>query len=195
MIEESILNKYGAVQKKLRSGEMLFQEGDNPIFYYQISSGEIKLTNYNEKGKEMIQGIYSNGEGFGAPALLGDFRVCSNAEATKATQLICLEKSLFLKMLNDNHDISMQFLQEISKRLQFKSMIAKEINCHEAEHRILNLLKYLKKEAGQITEFKIHLTRQTIANIIGLRVETVIRAIKSLKEKKHIKVKNQKLYI
>ncbi|MEO1513634.1 MAG: Crp/Fnr family transcriptional regulator [Bacteroidota bacterium] len=189
------MKTYGAVQKKLRPGEMLFQEGDDPIFYYQVETGEIKLTNYNDKGKEMIQGIFSQGEGFGAPSLVGDFPVCSNAEATTATTLICLEKSLFLKMLNENHDISMWFLKEMSKRIRFKSMIAIEINCHEAEKRIINLLEYLKQEAGHESEFQVKLTRQEIANIIGLRVETVIRAIKSLKDKNLIKVKNRKLYI
>lgn len=74
-------------------------------------------------------------------------------------------------------------------------MIAKEINCHEAEVRILNLLRYLKEDSGQETEFQISLTRQTIANIIGLRVETVIRAIKKLKEKQYIKVKDRKIYL
>ncbi len=195
MVDENILKQYGAVRKQLTKGETLFQEGDAPIFYYQILEGEIKLNNYNTSGKEMIQGIYSKGEGFGAPALLGNFSVCSNAEATKSTQLICLEKSLFIRMLKDHPALSMQFLQYLSKRLQYKTMIAKEINCHEAEQRILNLFKYLKKEAGQETEFQISLTRQTIANIIGLRVETVIRAIKNLKEKEFITVKNRKLYI
>lgn len=195
MIDKNTLKTYGAVQKKLRPGEMLFQEGDDPIFYYQVETGEIKLTNYNDKGKEMIQGIFSQGEGFGAPSLVGDFPVCSNAEATTATTLICLEKSLFLKMLNENHDISMWFLKEMSKRIRFKSMIAIEINCHEAEKRIINLLEYLKQEAGHESEFQVKLTRQEIANIIGLRVETVIRAIKSLKDKNLIKVKNRKLYI
>ncbi|MEM1321104.1 MAG: Crp/Fnr family transcriptional regulator [Bacteroidota bacterium] len=195
MVDENILKQYGAVGKQLNKGETLFQEGDPPIFYYQVVDGEIKLNNYNSNGKEMIQGIYSRGEGFGAPALLGDFVVCSNAEATKPTQLICLEKSYFVRMLKDHPHISFQFLQKISKRLQFKTMIAKEINCHEAEQRILNLFKYLKKEAGEESEFQIRLTRQTIANIIGLRVETVIRTIKNLKEKGLIQVKNRKLYL
>ncbi len=195
MIDEAVLKQYGAVQKKLTTGKMLFQEGDAPIYYYQIRVGEIKLTNYNEKGKEMIEGIYSDGEGFGAPALLGEFPVCFNAEATKPTELICLEKHCFLKMLDESQAISMQLLREMAKRLQFKSMISKEINCHEAEQRIINLLNYLKKESGETTEFHISLTRQTIANIIGLRVETVIRAIKTLEHKKLVKIKDRKLYI
>lgn len=74
-------------------------------------------------------------------------------------------------------------------------MIAREINCHEAEERILNLFKYLKKESGEKALYQIPLTRQTIANIIGLRVETVIRAVKNLKEKNQIKVEERKLYL
>ncbi|MEM6378288.1 MAG: cyclic nucleotide-binding domain-containing protein, partial [Bacteroidota bacterium] len=78
------------------------QEGDALAYYYQILMGEIKLVNYNDKGKEMIQGIFSQGQGFGSPAIIGDFPSCSNAEATKASQLICLEKRQFLRMLKEN---------------------------------------------------------------------------------------------
>ena len=98
-------------------------------------------------------------------------------------------------MLSENNDISLMLLEYISKRLQFKTMVAKEINCHEAEVRILNLLKFLKQESGQKGEYRVTLTRQTLADIIGLRVETAIRAIKNLEDKNHLKVKNRKLYL
>ncbi len=195
MIKEEILDQYGAITKKLSKGETLFQEGETPIFYYQVLSGEMRLVNYNEKGKEMIQGIFQKGEGFSSPAIIGGFPACSNAEATMPTSLICLERRRFLKMLSEHNDISLMLLEHISKRLQYRTLIAKEINCHEAELRILNLLKFLKEESGQEGEYRVSLTRQTIANIIGLRVETVIRAIKNLKDKKYLKVKNAKLYL
>lgn len=116
MVKEAILYKYGAVKKKLSKGKTLLQEGDLLVHYYQVLTGEIRLINYNSKGKEMIQGIFSKGEGFGSPAIISDFPSCSNAEATKQTQLLCLEKNSFLKMLQENNDISFIFLQHISKR-------------------------------------------------------------------------------
>ena len=195
MIQEDILVKYGAVTKELEKGETLFQEGATPAFYYQVLAGEIRLVNYNDKGKAMIQGIFNKGEGFAAPAIIGNYAVCSDAEATQPASLICLERRRFLKMLSENNDISLMLLEYISKRLQFKTMVAKEINCHEAEVRILNLLKFLKQESGQKGEYRVALTRQTLADIIGLRVETAIRAIKNLEDKNHLKVKNRKLYL
>jgi len=195
MIQEDILVRYGAVTKELEKGETLFQEGEIPVFYYQVLTGEVRLVNYNDKGKAMIQGIFNEGEGFAAPAIIGNYAACSGAEATQPTTLICLEKQRFRQMLSENSDISLMLLEYLSKRLQFKTMVAKEINCNEAELRILNLLRFLKKESGQEGEYEVGLTRQTIGDIIGLRVETAIRAIKNLEAKKYLKVKNRKLYL
>lgn len=195
MIDEKILRKFGAVEKRLEKGEILFLEGNEAFFYYQILSGVIKMNNYNENGREMIQGLFTKGQSFGEPALLGNFPFPANAEAVEKAHLICLEKSLFFEMLKKCPEISIQLLEVISKRLQFKAMIAKEISGYEAEHRILTLLHYLKKNSKQEKEFCINMTRQTIASLIGLRVETVIRSVNELKQKGSLKIKGRKIYI
>ncbi|MCB9339018.1 MAG: Crp/Fnr family transcriptional regulator [Lewinellaceae bacterium] len=195
MIDEKILRKFGAVEKRLEKGEILFLEGNEAFFYYQILSGVIKMNNYNENGREMIQGLFTKGQSFGEPALLGNFPFPANAEAVEKAHLICLEKSLFFEMLKKCPEISIQLLEVISKRLQFKAMIAKEISGYEAEHRILTLLRYLKKNSKQEKEFCVNMTRQTIASLIGLRVETVIRSVNELKQKGSLKIKGRKIYI
>lgn len=42
--------------------------------------------------------------------------------------------------------------------------------------------------------YKIDFTRQQMADLTGLRVETVIRAIKALEKKGTIKIINRKVY-
>jgi CRP-like cAMP-binding protein len=74
-------------------------------------------------------------------------------------------------------------------------MIAKEISGYEAEHRILTLLRYLKKNSAQEKDFCVNITRQTIASLIGLRVETVIRSVNELRQKGRLKIKGRKIYI
>ncbi|MBK8501553.1 MAG: Crp/Fnr family transcriptional regulator [Saprospiraceae bacterium] len=195
MIDETILREYGAVEKQLVKGEILFVEGDTPVYYYQVLSGIMKMNNYNENGNETIQAIFTKGQSFGEPAIFGDFPFPANAEAVENTCLICLEKKRFIEMLKEHAVICIELLRVISKRLQFKAMIAKEISGHEAEHRILAFLNYLKTNSGTQGEFQVNLTRQTIAGFIGLRVETVIRAIGELKRKGEIKVRNRKIYL
>ena len=64
-------------------------------------------------------------------------------------------------------------------------------------HRILRFFDYLKNDVHKLTinsNFQIPYTRQQIADILGLRVETVIRSIKSLENKGEVKIISRKVY-
>jgi len=195
MIEIALLKEYGAVEKHLDKGEMLVQEGEIAIFYYQILSGVVKMNNYNDDGQETIQGIFEAGKSFGEPAILGDFAFPANAIAVEQSVLICLEKSRFLALLKANPDVSIQLLGILSKRLRFKAILSKEVKGFDAEHQIMTLLNYLKKDANGGAHFQIDMTRQTIANLTGLRVETVIRSLKKLAIEGKITIENRKVYL
>jgi len=72
-----------------------------------------------------------------------------------------------------------------------------EISSQDPEHRIIRILDYLKRYVHHIEgkfKFKVNLTRQQIADLTGLRVETVIRAMKGLEKKGEIKIKSGKVY-
>jgi len=73
-------------------------------------------------------------------------------------------------------------------------MIANELSGHAPEHRILTLLDFLKKESGVKGKHKVKLTRQKIADLTGLRVETVIRTINVLVAQKKLMKTERKIY-
>ena len=161
-------------------------------YYFQIQNGEIKMYNLTEDGKEFVQGIFGDDKSFGEPPLLGDFKYPASALATKSTTLIRLHKNAFISLLRLNPDIHLEFTSLLCKRLAYKAMIGKEISIHPPEHRILTLLNYLKKQ-GNTTDFIVELSRQQIAELTGLRVETVIRATKKLESKKILRLENHKI--
>ncbi|MEO0874482.1 MAG: Crp/Fnr family transcriptional regulator [Bacteroidota bacterium] len=195
MIKPELLQQFGAVYKSFQKGEMIFQEGEKAVFYYQVVQGTAKMNNYTADGQEIIQGLFKTGESFGEPAILGDFTFPANAQAVEDLLLICLEKNRLMQLLTDHVEVSLNLLSILSNRLRFKAILAREMKGYEAEHRIMTLLQYLKKKAGQKERFLVDITRQTIANLTGLRVETVIRAIKSLEEKGTVQIEHRKLYL
>ncbi len=195
MIKVALLRKYGAVEKHLQAGEMLFQEGDQAIFFYQILSGSIKMSNYNDEGQESLQGIFEANQSFGEPALFGDFPFPANAEALAETQLICLEKSRLLQLLKEHFAVHYQLLSILSRRLRYKAILSKEIKGNDAAHRIMSLLQYLKGEANVEGQYQVNITRQIIANLTGLRVETVIRSIKALEKSGQLTLKDRKIFL
>ena len=71
----------------------------------------------------------------------------------------------------------------------------KELSIHPPEHRILTLLHHLKDSANAEGLFEVKLTRQQISDLTGLRVETVIRAIKQLEKTEKLILKQRKVYI
>ncbi|MEY2869319.1 MAG: hypothetical protein RIR01_1810 [Bacteroidota bacterium] len=197
MIAISLLEKYGAIIKTFKNGDTIFEEGKQPSHYYQIISGEIKMNNYNDEGKEFIQGIFYENQCFGEPPLFIDQVYPANAVAVIDSELIIITKNKFFELLENNAEISLNIIKNLSQRLYYKSVMAAEISSQDPEHRVLRLIDYsiaqlnFKKEAAG---FLINLTRQQIADLTGLRVETVIRAIKSLEKKGDLKIINRKVY-
>lgn len=194
MIEESILEAYHAEEQTLNKGDILFMEGEMPRNYYQIKTGEVKVSNYNPEGKEFMQGIFYDGQSFGEPPLLGNFPYPATSQALKETILYKLPLQRFTELLKQNFELHWKLTATLSQRLRYKAMIMKEISSHSPEHRILTLIDYLKKHAAPTHQFEVKLTRQQIADLTGLRVETVIRAIKNLENQQEVKIIGRKVY-
>ncbi|WP_324720767.1 Crp/Fnr family transcriptional regulator [Salinimicrobium sp. HB62] len=196
MIDENLLLNHGARKVVFSKGDQLFREGESANNFYQVASGEIKMNNYNEDGKEFIQGIFSIGQSFGEPPLLANVKYPANAEAISDAEVFQLSKDQFLELLSSNPKVHLKITETLAKRLHYKAIMVSEISSQEPEHRILRIIDYLKqinKVEGKFT-YRLDLTRQQLADLTGLRVETVIRATKSLEKKGEVQIKKRKVF-
>jgi CRP/FNR family transcriptional regulator, cyclic AMP receptor protein len=196
IIDLDLLLAWGATFHNLEKGQVLFCEDDPAHFYYQVVEGRIKMCNCNEEGKEFIQGMFEAGESFGEPPLFDGGIYPASAEADEASVVIRLRKENFLQLLKENFDIHFGFTQTLARRLRFKSLISKEISSYGPMHRVSTLLQEYKKSKAVADDelLKIELTRQQIADMTGLRVETVIRSIRELERNGHLKIERGKVY-
>ncbi|MEM0518729.1 Crp/Fnr family transcriptional regulator [Aequorivita flava] len=194
MIPENLLLDYNATLETIDASEVILHEKKRADHYFQVKSGEVKMYNLNDQGKEFVQGIFYKGESFGEPPLFGDFKYPASAAAVKKTELYKLSKTNLFELLTHNPEIHLKFTKAMAKRLFYKATILKEISVHTPEHRILALIDLLKKKYGDETLFQVELTRQQIADLTGLRVETVIRAIKQLEQDGELKLIKHKVF-
>jgi len=197
MIAPELLEKYGAVKKSFNKNEIIFVEGNLPANYYQIISGEVKMSNYNDDGREFIQGIFYKEQSFGEPPLFLNQNYPANAIAVDDSEVLLLSKNNFLKLLEEKPAISLKIIENLAQRLYYKSVMAAEMSTQEPEHRVLKLIDHgiayfnFKKDTNG---YLINFTRQQIGDLTGLRVETVIRTIKALEKKGLLKIINRKVY-
>lgn len=196
MIDIDTLLAWGAAYKKLSAGELIFQEGTQSSFYYQLVSGKVRWVNINDEGKEFIQTIIEPGECFGEFPLFDDEPFAASAIADEDSVIIRLHRSTFHQLLNENPDMHFKFSKLLTQRLRFKFLILKELAKHNPENSISTLLNYFKQTHKNICTKcnKLNLTRQQIADMTGLRVETVIRTMKSMQLKGELQITKGKVY-
>jgi CRP-like cAMP-binding protein len=196
MIDIDILLAWGATYKKLDANEVIFREGSEGHFYHQLVSGSVRWINVNDEGGEFIQNMIAPGESFGEFPLFDESEYAASAIANSASVIIRLHKTTFLKLLKENPEIHFAFTRLLTERLRFKFLLLKEISCFGPEHRITTLFRYFKESKKNICAKcnQVKLTRQQIADMTGLRVETVIRSIKHLQDKGSVTIDKGKVY-
>jgi CRP-like cAMP-binding protein len=190
------LEKYHARLVSLRKDQVLFHEGDKALDYFQVEEGSVKMFIASNDGQEFIQGIFMAGESFGEPALIGNFPYPGSVVAIVKSKVWKLPGDYFLQMLKENFDLHLKLDQVLCQRLKYKSMVLSEISSYEPEHRLVTLLKYYKSKNSQTAlagKIIIPYTRQQLADMSGLRVETVIRTVKKMEKEGRLVLEGHKI--
>ncbi|HNB48403.1 MAG TPA: Crp/Fnr family transcriptional regulator [Chitinophagales bacterium] len=198
MIHEDILLTLGAVYKRVKKGEYIFREGAKCYYYYQLVQGKISWLNLDEDGKIFIQSIIEPGESFGELPLFDGEPYATSAIAETDCIILQLPKSAFQLLLKENTDILFSFNKLLTQRMRYKFLLLKDVAYHTPEQRILTLLHHFKQKEARHNghaDFKIDFTRQQLAEMSGLRVETVIRVIKNLSKKGQLYIHRGKVFM
>lgn len=196
MIDIDLLLAMGATYKKVSQGEIIFMEGGRCNFYHQLVSGSVKWININDDGKEYLQTVVEPGESFGELPLFDDQPYAATAIADEDCLLIRLHQSTFHQLIKEHPEIHLEFSKLLVQRLRFKFFLLRELLNSQPEERISSLINYLKDTKHNICQQcgKIKLTRQQIANMTCLRVETVIRTIRQMHDRGEVTIRKGKVF-
>lgn len=196
ILDTNLLLNCGASYKEIPRNEIIFMEGMQASFYYQVVSGRVRWVSVNDEGREFIQMMAEEGESFGELPLFDDSPYAATAIADTDCTLIRLHKSHFLQLLKENQEIHFAFTRLLSQRIRLKFMLLREMAIRSPEHTITALLQYFKENNMHTCPdcSKVNLTRQQIADMTGLRVETVIRTMRHLHETGQLLIEKGKVY-
>ena len=201
MIDIDTLLCWGATYKQLKAGEIIFEEGSQGRYFHQLVEGRVRWINVDEDGREFIQKVIEEGESFGELPLLDDGPYVATAVADKESMVIRLPKEAFLQLLRENPQLMFAFTRLMTQRLRHKFVILKEVACQDPERKVITILNMYREDHPNADcpkckkGIRVGLTRQEIADMVGLRVETVIRTIRRLQEKGSVEILRGKVYV
>jgi CRP-like cAMP-binding protein len=195
MISDALWMKYGARVVRLAKGETLFDQGTTASSFHQVKSGRVKMVSFNEQGREFVQGMFTEGQSFGEPPFFNDVPYPAAAVAVVDSEVWRCGRDLFLRLLAEHPMIHLELTKVLSGRLVYKSMMLAEIAVEEAEHRLTTLIEYFRSTdpAGTVQPYRVPFTRQQLADMTGLRVETVVRTIKAMEHQGALEIADGKI--
>jgi CRP-like cAMP-binding protein len=144
----------------------------------------VKTYKYSDQGKEFITSFYNEGDYFGFTSFLENKPYNENAMAVKQTKLLKLAKSEVQSLIKQNQGFSDNFIEILILSLEgMKGHLMQMAYDSVRKKTADNLLELLPQENKDPI---IEISRTDLASLIGIAKETLIRALKELKDEKII---------
>lgn len=196
MIEELTLKSFGADIEEYNAGDTVFKEGEVPQFYYQIAKGNVKLNNVRQNNKELIHCILNDKQSIAEFTLFMNKTYPVNAVAITACEVLKLHKAGFLDLLVSYPNIYSKIICNLSDFVHFRLLMGGVLFEQNPASKLISLLDHLKSSQDDQDPFsyQVPFTRQQLASLTGLRVETTIRTLKIMEKENVVKISNGKVF-
>jgi CRP-like cAMP-binding protein len=197
VLEDDFLKLTNAEVKRYYKGDVILTEGDRSQYFLYLKEGELSVFNFSEKGKELLQHKVKEGRFFADPAILLDQPVPANVQVcSEKVEIVKVQRDRLIEYLKDHPEKLFEFTISMAKKTVQKSLLLKQIVLYNPEDRILQQLHDFKKEHSCEKErTMINFTRKEISHMTGLRIETVIRAVKKMEKEGKLEIVNGKIFI
>jgi CRP-like cAMP-binding protein len=193
-IADEVWRRHGATLVRLARGQTLFEQGAEAASFYQVQHGNVKMVSATEGGREFVQGMFGDGQTLGEPPFFAEAAYPASAVAVDPSTVWSCRRASFLTLLAANPDVHLELTRALSERLIYKSMMLAEIAVEEAEHRLVTLIEYFRSTQAPVGgPYRVTLTRQQLADMTGLRVETVVRTVKAMEQKGLLRIEEGKV--
>lgn len=187
------------IEKNLRKGTIIFMEGDKGEAFYFIKSGKVKVSKTTADGRELIFGIFSDGDVFAEVALFNDVLYPAGAEVIEDSCIGMIRNEDLENLIRKNSEIAIHIIKVFSKKLYNSQQKVKELALGDTYARTAQTIMKLAQNNGKKTsegiELNLNLSRQELANLIGTARETVSRALSQFKKEGSINIDRKKIII
>lgn len=179
------------IQQKL--GTLLFNEGDVAGFLYLVEKGVVQEQKSLADGRRVITAFRYPGELVGLA--LEHLHGCA-AEAATDVRLRCFSRQKLLERIEPPSELHQLFLSHLAQELWQAQNHLLTLARKTATERVASFLVELSDQAARrgncATRLWIPMSRQAIADHLGLTLETVSRVFSQLRRKGTISAEQDK---
>ncbi|HWY63437.1 MAG TPA: cyclic nucleotide-binding domain-containing protein [Rhizomicrobium sp.] len=182
------IQKFG-VRLRFRRNEPIFDGGDPVDRVYKILSGTVRLCRHMADGRRHVIDFLLAGDLMGFAEFSDPLAA---AEAVTEVTLIAYPRSCLDRLARENPMVHAQLVCHLTETLVTAQQQLFVLSCQNAKERIASFLLRLAHRLNVRPGDRLNLTmsRQDIADHMGLTIETVCRAFSALKAEGFLLISN-----
>ncbi len=168
-------------RRKYKKGEFLFRPGETAERLWIVNEGSVKVFRYTIDGKEQILYLLTEGNFLGDLNLFKENRYEYYSSALENTRLCTLTRKNFQQLLLEVPTINEKILAYAYDRISSLEKQIQTVTSKDVSFRLANFLLHFSRhfgiKKGEEIEITFPISREDIANYLGLTRETVSRQL------------------
>lgn len=172
-------------RRVLERGSTLYWDGDSFEALYVVRSGSLKSFVQNEEGEQQILGFHLPGEIVGFDAMATN-RHISQAEALERSNICELPYTQLQRIVSEVPALHRQLMRVISREVAEEHRHLVMMGKQQAQEQLAIFLSSLSDRYKRLhmdgTTLTLSMSRNDIANYLGIVVETVSRQFTRMEE-------------
>lgn len=173
----SSIDLMGASMPYGRNAE-IYGENEPAEYVYKVISGTVRTYKVLNDGRRQIGGFYLPGDVFGLEI---DDEHTFSAEAITDCKILVVKRSALVSLAQRDTDVARQLWAMTAAELQ-RAQDHIMLLIKTAQERVAGFLLEMARRSAAVSEVDLPMSRQDIADYLGLTIETVSRTLTQLEK-------------
>ena len=186
---ESLQQQLPLTRRVVRAGEAVYRAGDPLTCLHIVHFGCVKAVNFAADGREQVVGLHFKGDWLGFDGIDGGQQTC-DAVAMDLTEVWSIRYATLLKACAEEPSLLALVHAAMSREICRDRDSMLSLCTLPADARVADFLRAwadsLAERGLRTDQITIHMTRAEIGNYLGMKLETVSRALSRLAREKVI---------
>lgn len=192
-LADDFITETKALHSICRKGEIIIEEGAKSPYFFYLIKGEVSVYNLTEDGKVFLHHKVQEKNFFAEPGVFLNIPFPGYVSViSRKAHILMIKRDNLIEYLKTHPDWSIEFINSMAEKSWRKSELLNDIVFLNPEERILR--QFDKFKTAKNEKVKIPLTRDEVSKMTGLRIETVIRAIKKMEREGKLEIIKGKVY-
>ena len=185
-------------RRPIRRGDYLYRAGTALESLHAIRTGFLKSAVLYEDGREQVAGFHMMGDLMGLDAIGTGQHLC-DAVALEDSEICEIPLAALEQLSRDIPSLLRHFHRIMSREIVRDHGVMLRLGTMHAEERLaaflLNLSQRFAARGYSPSEFHLRMTREEIGSYLGLKLETISRALSRFQEEGLLEVRTKRVKI